>query len=76
MNTPTEEPTLKIEDKQKYLYEKEKHLKEYKALAGELEYAVEDVESGFIQSKREKLAYKIKELSNILREIESMENLA
>ena len=76
MNTPTEEQTLKIEDKQKYLHEKEKHLKQYKALAAELEYAVDDVEHGFIQNKRERLAAKIKALSDLLREIESMEKLA
>ena len=76
MSTHTEDQTLKIEDKQRYLREKESHLKQYKALADELEYAVEDVESGFIQNKREKLARKIKDLSNILREIESMEALA
>ena len=72
----TETQTLSIEDKQKYLHEKEKHLKEYKTLAEELEYASDDVESGFIINKREKLAVKIKVISNILREIESMETLA
>lgn len=76
MNTHADEQTLKIEDKQKYLQEKEKHLTQYKALADQLEYAVDDVDSGFIKNKRAKLAEKIKELSNILREIESMETLA
>ena len=76
MHTKTEEVKLNVEDKPKYLQEKEKHLKAYKALASELEYAVDDVETGFITGKREKLARKIKDLSEILREIDSMENLA
>jgi len=76
MHTKTEETELNIEDKAKYIQEKEKHLKAYKALASELDYAVDDVETGFITGKREKLARKIKDLSEILREIESMEKLA
>ena len=76
MTKETEDQILKIEDKEKYIQAKEKHLKHYKALATELDYAVDDVEIGFITNKREKLAKKIKDLSNILREIESMEALA
>jgi hypothetical protein len=76
METETDEQILKIEDKPKYLHDKEKHLKQYKTLANELEYAVDDVEVGFITGKREKLAAKIKNLSNTLREIEAMEALA
>ena len=76
MHTEKEIQTLKREDKEKYLHEKEKHLKQYKALAEELEYAVDDVEYGFIQNRRERLAAKIKSLSDLLREIESMEDLA
>jgi hypothetical protein len=76
MHTKTEEAELNIEDKAKYMQAKEKHLRAYKALASELEYAVDDVETGFITGKREKLALKIKNLSEILREIDSMEKLA
>ncbi len=76
MQTQTEEQTLKIEDKKKYIQEKEKHLKRYKALADELDYAVDDVEAGFIKEKRAKLATKIKTFSKLLREIESMETMA
>jgi len=55
--------------------EKEKLLKRYKALAVDLEYAVDDIEEETVKGKREKLAQKIKILSDTLREIETMENL-
>jgi len=68
--------SIKIEDKEKYIAEKQTLLHTYKALAEEIEYAMDDIEHGLIIAKREKLALKIKEISNNLREIETMENLA
>ncbi len=68
--------SIKVEDKEKYTAEKQTLLHTYKALADEIEYAMDDVEEGLIKNKRAKLAVKIKEISTILREIETMENLA
>ena len=76
MRTLTDEEKLKIENKAKYITEKESLLKQYKALAIDLEYAVDDIEEGRVKQKREKLAQKIKVLSNTLRDIEAMESLA
>jgi len=76
MHTETENQTaetIKIEDKALYIADKQNLLKRYKALADEIEYAMDDVEEGSIKNKRAKLALKIKEISNILRKIEVME---
>jgi len=76
VRTLTDEEKLTIENKAKYITEKESLLKQYKALAVDLEYAVDDIEEGNVRQKREKLAQKIKILSNTLRDIETMEYLA
>ena len=55
---------------------KGKLLKEYKTYAADLEYAIDDVELGFIQNKRDKLAQEIKVLSAQIRELEAQEDLA
>lgn len=75
MRTLTDEEKFQIENKAKYLTDKESLLKQYKALAVDLEYAADDIEEGTVKQKREKLAQKIKTLSDTLRNIESMENL-
>ena len=70
------EPLTPLEQQAAYLLEKEKLLTRYKALEPELEYAMDDVERGHIESKRGKLAKKIKVLAAQIREYESMEQLA
>jgi len=72
MRTETESQEIKIEDREKYMAEKETLLSRYKALAEDLEYAMDDFEKGSIMAKRETLASKIKTLSNTLREIEAI----
>ena len=76
MRTLTDEEKLEIENKSKYITEKETLLNKYKALAVDLEYAADDIEEDAVKRQREKLARKIKDLSNLLRDIESMEHLA
>jgi hypothetical protein len=73
MRTLTDEQKATLENKTKYITLKNNLLKNYHAYADELEYAIDDVEEGIIRSKREKLAKKIKALSETLREIESLE---
>jgi len=76
MRILTEEEKTELENKTKYIALKEKYLKRYKALANELEYAMDDVEAGLVEKKRQKLATEIKTLSQKLRDIEAMGNLA
>ncbi len=76
MDTFTEEQKIELENKTHYIALKEKYLKQYKVLANELEYAMDDVEAGLAENKRQKLAAEIKILSQKLRDIEAMENLA
>jgi len=76
MRTLTEEEKTELENKTQYIALKEKYLKQYKALANELEYAMDDVETGLAEKKRQKLAIEIKILSQKLRDIEAMGNLA
>jgi len=59
-----------------YSSEKEKLLLLYKSLAPELEYAIDDVERGHIESQREKLAQRIKSLGSKMRDLETSEHLA
>ena len=76
VRTLTDEEKLEIENKSKYITEKKTLLNKYKALAVDLEYAADDIEEDAVKRQREKLARKIKALSNLLRDIESMEHLA
>jgi len=73
----TEENTLTpLEQHAANLLEKEKLLTRYKSLEPELEYAMDDVEKGHIESQRARLAKKIKVLASRIREYESSEHSA
>ena len=73
MRTLTEEQLEDIDNKQTYIEEKASLLKEYKSYEINIEYADDEFEEDMILQKREKLASKIKELGNKIREIESLE---
>jgi len=73
MQTLTDEQKTEIENKETYMVEKAKLLKEYKSYAQNLEYADDEFEEDLIMQKREKLAVQIKVLGEKIREIESLE---
>ena len=58
------------------LKEKERLLAQYKALEPELEYAMDDLERGHLESQRNRLATKIKALAAQMRTLESSEDFA
>lgn len=77
MQTPlTEEQKELIGQKEHFITQKAKLLKEYKSYQNDLEFAQDDFEMGVIENKREKLATQIKALGQQIREIESLENQA
>jgi len=76
MHTFTDEEKIELEKKQEYITTKEKLLKEYKSYEEDLEFADDDFEEGLIQNKRDKLSVEIKNLSEKLRNIESLEKMA
>jgi len=76
MSEPEENPLIPLEQHAANRLEKEKLLTHYKSLEPELEYAMDDVEKGHIESQRERLAKKIKVLAAQIREYESTEDLA
>jgi len=73
MHTFTDEQKAEIANKAQYIETKEKLLKKYKDLGEALDFAIDDVEKGLAEEKREQLAIKIKSLSAKVREIEAME---
>ncbi|MFT7879689.1 MAG: hypothetical protein ABXS91_04760 [Sulfurimonas sp.] len=77
MQTPlTEEQQELIGQKEHFIAEKVKLLKEYKSYQNDLEFAQDDFEQGVIENKRTKLATQIKALGQQIREIENLENQA
>jgi hypothetical protein len=73
MRTLTQEQLEEITNKQTYIEEKASLLKEYKSYEINIEYADDEFEEDMILQKREKLARKIKELGDKIRNIESLE---
>jgi hypothetical protein len=73
MRTLTQEQLEEITNKQTYIEEKASLLKEYKSYEINIEYADDEFEEDMILQKREKLARKIKELGEKIRNIESLE---
>ncbi len=76
MHTYTDEEKIELENKEEYIATKVKLLKEYKSYEEDLEFADDDFEEGLIQNKRDKLSVEIKNLSEKLRNIESLEKMA
>ncbi len=76
MKTLIDEEKTEIENKETYIEEKAKLLKEYKSYEQNLEYADDEFEESLILDKRNKLAVQIKALGEKIREMESLESKA
>ena len=71
--TLTEEQQELISQKDEFIAQKAKLLKEYKGYEKDLEFAQDEFEEGLILDRREKLAKQIKALGEKIREAESLE---
>jgi len=76
MSPLTQEQRDEIAKKAEYEAQKERLVKQRKALLVELEHAQDSVEEGLIEEERERLAKDIKTLVANLKQIEAWENLA
>jgi thermostable 8-oxoguanine DNA glycosylase len=73
MRTLTDEQTMELENKHRYVALKAELLKEYKSYAEKLEYVEDEYEESIIVQRREILAGQVKSLGAKIREIESWE---
>ena len=76
MRILTDEEKIEIANRPKYEALKTTLLKEYKGYQESLDYADDEFEEGLIIQKREKLAVKIRELGEKIREINSLDSLS
>jgi len=72
----TEEQLELIAQKETFIEQKARLLREYKSYQNDLEFAQDDFEKYLITANREKLAAQVKALGQKIREIESWENQA
>ena len=72
----TEEQLELIAQKETFIEQKARLLREYKSYQNDLEFAQDDFEKYLITANREKLAAQVRALGQKIREIESWENQA